>query len=134
MPAMTARRLAALALASLAVISLAACSDNDSDGGSSTPTSAAGGSQALPPVIVSTDGLEGTTVQVPLTNTIVINANDPTTWSGTVADTTVANFVPGHNDSSATFNPAIKPLKAGTTSVTITNGVTTINFIVQVNG
>ncbi|MEY4339721.1 MAG: hypothetical protein RLZ14_1571, partial [Actinomycetota bacterium] len=43
-------------------------------------------------------------------------------------------FVPGRDDGSATFNPAITPLKAGTTTVTITDGATTINFTVQVNG
>ncbi len=128
---MTARRLIVTFAATLAVVGLAACSDNDSDSGTSTP--GGGSSQALPPVIVGTDGLEGTTVQVPLTNTIVINAQNPTNWSGTVSDTTIAQFVPGHDDGSATFNPAIKPLKAGTVNVTITDGTTTINFVVQVN-
>lgn len=134
MRGMTARRFTALVLAPLVAVSLAACSDSDSDDGGATPTSAAGGSQALPPVMVGTDVLEGTTVQVPITNTIVINAENPTNWTGTVSDTSIATFVPGHDDGSATFNPAIKPLKAGTTTVTITNGSTTINFTVQVNG
>lgn len=129
---MTARRLTACLVATLAVVGLAACSKSkEREADSSTPGS--GSTQALPPVIVATDGLEGTTVQVPLTNTIVINAENPTNWSGTVSDTTVASFVAGRNDGSATFNPAIKPLKPGTTNVTITDGTTTINFVVQVN-
>jgi hypothetical protein len=130
---MTSRRLTATLVASLAVVSLAACSDNDSGSGSSTPGGGTG-SQALPPVMVGTDGLEGTTVQVPLTNTIVINAENPTTWAGSVSDISIASFVPGRSDGSATFNPAITPLKAGTTTVTITDGTATITFTVQVNG
>lgn len=130
---MTARRLTACLVATIAVVGLAACSKSkDREDDSSTPGS--GSTQALPPVIVATDGLEGTTVQVPLTNTIVINADKPTTWSGTVSDTTIAVFEAGHTDGSATFNPAIKPLKPGTVKVTITDGVSTINFTVQVNG
>lgn len=130
---MTARRLIATLVATLAVVGLAACSDSNKDSGSASSTPGSGSAQALPPVIVSTDGLEGTTVQVPLTNMIVINADKPTSWSGNVSDTTIATFVAGHTDGSATFNPAIKPVKPGTVNVTITDGTTTINFVVQVN-
>mgnify|MGYP003335276793 CR=1 FL=1 len=70
---MTARRLTACLVATLAVVGLTACSKSkDREADSSTPGS--GSTQALPPVIVATDGLEGTTVQVPLTNTTPVGA------------------------------------------------------------
>lgn len=122
----------------LAVLALTACGGNESPdtaaGGTAAPTSVAGGSQALPPVMAPTDGLDGTTVQVPLTNTLVIQAEDPTAWTGTVADASVAEFVAGRDDGSAVFNPGVRPLAAGSTEVTITDGTTTITFTVEVTG
>ena len=123
----------------IAVVALAACGDNDkgettetSAASTAAPTSTSGGSQALPPVMVPTDGLDGSTVQVPLTNMIVIQAAEPTAWTGTVADAAIAEFVPGSDDGSAVFNPGVKPKAVGNTQVTITDGTTTITFTVEV--
>jgi hypothetical protein len=138
---MSLRRITLAACCSVAVVALAACGDNDS--GESTDTSAAastaaptsssgGGSQALPPVMVPTDGLDGSTVQVPLSNTLVIQAAEPTAWTGTVADAGIAEFVPGSDDGSAVFNPGVRPKAVGSTQVTITDGTTTITFTVEV--
>lgn len=136
---MRPRRALSTLCCSLAVVGLVACGDNDngestdtSAAASAAPTTTAGGSQALPPVMVSTDGLDGTTVQVPLSNMLVIQAAEPTAWTGTVADATIAEFVPGNDDGSAVFNPGVKPLAVGSTQVTITDGTTTHTFTVEV--
>ena len=136
---MSASRILTAVCGGLAVLALAACSDNDTGETTDTaaastaaPTSAAGGSQALPPVMMPTEGLDGATVQVPLSNTLVIQAAEPTAWTGTVADASIAKFVPGGDDGSAVFNPGVRPLAVGSTQVTITDGTTTITFTVEV--
>lgn len=137
---MSLRRITLAACCSVAVVALAACGDNDSGDSAATtaaastaaPTTTAGGSQALPPVMVPTDGLDGSTVQVPLSNTLVIQAAEPTAWTGTVADAGIAEFVPGSDDGSAVFNAGVRPKAVGSTQVTITDGTTTITFTVEV--
>ncbi|MEJ1229880.1 MAG: hypothetical protein WDM88_03295 [Galbitalea sp.] len=44
-----------------------------------------------------------------------------TSYSGTVADPSIAKFIKGRKASGATFDPAVKPLKAGKTNVTLSN-------------
>jgi hypothetical protein len=136
---MSLRRITLAACCSVAVVALAACGDNDNGESTDTAaastaasTSAGGGSQALPPVMTPTDGLDGATLQVPLTNMLVIQAADPTAWTGTVADAGIAEFVPGSDDGSAVFNPGVRPKAVGSTQVTITDGTTTITFTVEV--
>ena len=136
---MSASRTVTAVCGGLALLALAACGDNDSGeitdtaaASTAAPTSAAGGSQALPPVMTPTDGLDGATLQVPLTNMLVIQAEDPTAWTGTVADAGIAEFVAGRDDGSAVFNPGVRPLSVGSTQVTITDGTTTITFTVEV--
>jgi hypothetical protein len=116
--------LAALAIA----LPLAACSDDLSRSSDTTQA----GSELPAPVIVDVNEIDGTTVSVPLGNVVVVNADDPTAWTATVADASVATFTPGSDDGSATFNPGFAPVQAGTTEVTMTDGTTTVTFTLEV--
>lgn len=70
------------------------------------------------PVTKSLGSLLDATVKVPLNS--VLNITGVTPVNGLVAtihDSSIAKFTQGHKDSTATFNPGIKPLKVGTTTV-----------------
>ncbi|MBN9210921.1 MAG: hypothetical protein BGO45_10350 [Microbacterium sp. 71-36] len=91
------------------------------------PTAAAsagpdGGSQALPPTIVSPGQLEGTDVAVVIGTALVIAVDDGTEdqWHGTTADVTIAEFSAGGSDEGATFRPGFIARKIGTTAATLT--------------
>src|SRR5690606_30632508 len=93
----------------------AACdpgSSSDSDNG-----------EALPPIMVDVAEVDGTTVQVPLDNVLVLTGDDDTlkAWSATIADPSIVEFVPGKDDGSAQFNPGLDPLAEGVTEVTLDN-------------
>ena len=123
----------AIALVGAATLGLAACSTASSDTSSDTSSEA---SQVIAPIIVDTADLNGTTVDLPLNNVmdIVVPADTEADWTASVADPSILEFVAGGSDGSATFNPGIKPLKAGSTEVTLTNSVTgdTVTFTVNV--
>lgn len=115
---------------SVLVVGLSACG---SDGGSSgTPDSTQGSSQVIGPVIADVSEVGGTTVQVSLTRLLVINADNPTTWSATVDDPSIVAFEAGKSEGGAEFNPGFTPLKVGSTMVTMTDGSTTATFTVEV--
>jgi hypothetical protein len=75
----------------------------------------------------------GTTVAATLGRSVVLSSNDPTKWTATVADESVATFVAGHDDGSATFNPALELKAAGTSKVTLTDGTSTVTFTLVVS-
>ena len=129
----TARRFRTVAVVTALALSasLAACSDESdtADTSGATETTEA---QLPSPVIVDVDAIDGTTVSVPLSNVVVIDTDTPTSWTATVADPSVASFTPGSDDGSASFNPGLKPLAAGTTTVTLTDGTTTVTFTLEV--
>jgi len=116
-------------LAGVATFGLAACS-SDSDSTATTKPSAT--NQVVGPVMADVTTVDGTTVEVALTRTLVISAAEPTKWTATVADPTILTFTAGTSDGSATFNPGFTPLKAGSTEVTMTDGATTVTFTVTV--
>ncbi|WP_022887514.1 hypothetical protein [Glaciibacter superstes] len=122
------RAASGIALAAAALLSISACS-SDSSGSSSS-------AEALPPVIVEIDSLDGTTVEVPMGGAIDITGDDETftDWSADISDPAIAEFTPGKDDGSAQFNPGITPLKEGTTDVTMSNSTTddTVDFTVTV--
>ena len=128
------RSIAALALAGAlagAALGLAGCS------GSSTPSgSTSSGSSALPPVIADLGSIDGSTVQVPVGNTIDLTGDDKdfTHWTADIADTKVVSFVPGKDDGSAQFNPGLDALATGTTAVTLDNSASGahVSFTVEV--
>ncbi len=75
------------------------------------------------PVTVELSELDGQTVDVPLDSVLNINTGefDVTSVSATIDDAAVAEFVPGSDDGSAQFNPGVRPVSVGQTSVTLTH-------------
>ena len=76
--------------------------------------------QMLPPVMI--DPATTTQVSVKLGNAVVFTVADPDKWSATVADTTIATFIPGGDQGTYTTNPALQTLTMGTTIVHVTHG------------
>ncbi len=63
-------------------------------------------------------------------------AADPENTSVIAPDPAVAEFVQGGEDGSATFNPGVRALAEGTTTVTMTNqdgGIQPLEFTVEVS-
>ena len=75
------------------------------------------------PVTVELSELDGQTVDVPLDSLLNINTGEfeVTAVTVTIDDPEVAEFVPGDDDGSAQFNPGVRPLAMGQTSVTVTH-------------
>ncbi len=94
------------------------------------PRYTAPGSTLVPPILV--DPTVVTNAAVSLTNVIVFTVPDPDKWSAAVADPTIVSFTPGGNQGTYTTNPGLKPLKKGTTIVTLNHNGTTIAFTVTV--
>jgi carbohydrate-selective porin OprB len=114
------RVLAAAAAASI-VLGLTACA--------ATP--------AVAPITVEVGDLQGETVQVPLNSMLNINTGDldVDSYTAEIADTSIAEFVEGRDDGSATFNPGLKPLKVGETEVVLKNedgGIQNVTFTLEV--
>ncbi|MFD1713471.1 hypothetical protein ACFSBZ_03205 [Amnibacterium flavum] len=112
-----------------ATLALAGCS-------SPSPEPSATGSVVAPVIVTLDSSLDGTTVSLPIGTVLDLSAEDPKAWTGEVADTAIAEFVPGKDDGSAEFNPGIKPISAGTTQVTLTDSASdeTIEFTLEVTG
>ena len=118
---MKSLRILAAVVAVSAVVGLSACAP--------TPVVA--------PVTVSVGDLQGATVDVALNQVVNINTGDLAvdSYTAEIADPSIVEFVQGKEDGGATFNPGLKPLKAGTTKVTLTNaqgGIQPLEFTVKV--
>lgn len=103
--------------------------------GCSTPTSHS--TPVVAPVVVKIADIGGTTVTVALNQVVDLDTGSlsVTSYSGTVADTSIATFTPGRKDSSAEFNPGLTPHKLGTTQVTLSNsngGIQDVEFTLTV--
>ena len=112
----------ALALAGSALI-LAGCA-------SSAPVVA--------PVTRDAGSLQGDTVDLVVGQVLNINTGDLAvdSYRGEVEDSDVAEFVPGHEDGGATFNPGVQALAPGTTTVVLSNengGIQDVTFTVEVS-
>jgi len=94
------------------------------------PRYTAPGSKVVAPVLVDPTVVTNTTVA--LTNVVVFTVPDPDKWSATVADPSVVSFIPGGNQGTYTTNPGLKPLKKGTTTVTLNHDGTMIAFTITV--
>ncbi|MFJ4166542.1 hypothetical protein ACIPY5_13395 [Microbacterium sp. NPDC089698] len=114
--------LAGAALAT-AALGLAGCSGGATPASSTSSAPATTGAGVLPPIIADLGSIDGTTVQVPLGNTIDLTGDDKdfTHWTADIADPKIVSFVPGKDDGSAQFNPGLDALAAGTTKVTMDN-------------
>src|ERR1700712_3843525 len=100
------RVLTVAAIALSAIIGLSACAS----------------SPVVAPIVVNTGDIQGTTVTVPLNSTVDLNTGSLAvdSYTATIADPTIPSFVQGKTDG-AKFNPGLKPLKVGTTQVTLAN-------------
>ena len=115
------RLLAVAATASVLVAALAAC----------------GATPVVTPVVVNSGDIQGSVVEVPLNSTLVINTGDLAvdSYTAEIADPSIAEFVQGREDGSASFNPGLKPKKVGETEVTMTNeqgGIQPLEFTLKV--
>src|SRR3546814_14119515 len=82
--------------------------------------------------------LQGATVDLVVGQVLNINTGDLAvdSYRGTVADSSIAEFVQGREEASATFNPGVKALAEGTTEVEMVNdqgGIQPLQFTVQVS-
>lgn len=116
------RLLAAAAAASVLLVALAGC---------------AAPGPVVAPIVVNAEDIQGGVVEVPLNSTLVINTGslDVDSYSATIADPSIAEFVQGKDDGSATFNPGLTPKKVGETEVTLSNkdgGIQDVDFTLKV--
>lgn len=93
----------------------------------------------IAPITVNANDLQGITVMLDVGQVLNINTGDlaADSYTATVADSSVAEFVQGGKSGSATFNPGFTGLAAGTTDVTLQNkdgGIQALEFVIQVNG
>lgn len=119
---MRIRRLAVVAVAASVLLGIAGCT-------------APG--PVVAPIVVNVGDIQGSVVEVPLNSTLVINTGDLAvdSYSATIADESVASFVQGREDGSASFNPGLQPKKVGETEVTLSNengGIQNVDFTLKV--
>lgn len=132
----TALRVAAVALAAGVALTATACSSQAS---TDSKTSSEEASEVISPITVDITSIDGTTIDVDIDNIININAADVTAWTAEIADPAIAEFIPGTSEGDTAdalkTNPGIKPLKIGTTEVTMTStDGTIVTFTVNVKG
>lgn len=113
--------LATAAAASVLLVGLAGC----------------GATPVVTPVVVNSDDIQGSIVTVPLNSTLVINTGSLAvdSYTAEIADPSIAEFVQGRDDGSATFNPGLTPKKVGETEVTLSNkdgGIQDVVFTLKV--
>jgi hypothetical protein len=89
------------------------------------------------PVTVKIADIDGTTVRVALNQVVNLDTGSLAvdSYSGTVADPSIATFTRGAKTGEATFNPGLTPHKVGTTEVTLSNkdgGIQDVEFTLTV--
>lgn len=106
-------------------------------------TGCAGGSTAvggdvLPPITMSANELQGSTVQINSKQPLNITTGDLAVDSYSLVSATpegIVEFVPGHSDGSAEFNPGFNAVKEGSTEVVLKNaqgGIQNLTFTIEV--
>lgn len=118
----------ALSAAGALLISLAGCGAS-----SDAPI----GGDVIAPVTMSVNELQGESVDLIVGQVLNINTDSLAvdSYTGEVADTTVAEFTEGKIDGSTEFNPGVTALAAGATEVTMINdqgGIQPLTFTVIV--
>lgn len=96
-----------------------------------------GSDPVVAPVMMEVSELEGATVDLGIGQSLRIDTGSLAvdSYTGEVADPSVAKFIAGREDASATFFPGVEALAAGTTKVTMKNeqgGIEQIEFTVSV--
>lgn len=122
------------ALAVVAALALSACA------GGSTPaaTSESPAAPVIAPVTMAAGDLQGASVDLVVGQVLNIDTGDLAvdSYSAEVADPSVAEFVQGREDGSATFNPGFEALAEGSTDVTLVNaagGIQPLEFTIEVS-
>jgi len=95
------------------------------------------GNSVIAPVTMDANDLQGATVDLAVGQVLNINTGDLAvdSYSGEVADTAVAEFVEGYEEDGTTFNPGVKALSEGSTTVVMSNsdgGIQDLTFTVDV--
>lgn len=113
---------------------LSACSTSSSEGATASPI----GGDIIAPVTKNAGDLQGGDVELVVGQVLNINTGDLAvqSYSGEVADESVAVFVPGREDGSAEFNPGVEAVGTGATTVVLTNedgGIQPVTFTVTVS-
>ena len=119
---MITRAARTLSIAAVLLIGLTACSSPG---------------PVVSPVTVKIADIDGTTVKVALNQVVNLKTGSLATdsYSGQVADTSVATFTKGGKKDGADFNPSLTPHKVGTTEVTLSNsdgGIQDVEFTLTV--
>lgn len=91
----------------------------------------------IAPVTMDANDLQGATVDLVVGQVLNINTGDLAvdSYSGEVEDPSVAEFVAGYEEGGATFNPGVKALAEGSTTVVLSNstgGIQDLTFTVEV--
>lgn len=118
--------------AALVAFSLSACSQQTP----STPVSSSA-PMVIAPIVMNVEDLQGSTIELVVGQALDINTGDLAvdSYSGEVEDPSVAEFIEGRDDGSATFNPGVEALAIGSTGVTLANddgGIEDVIFTVTV--
>jgi hypothetical protein len=99
---------------------------------------APGEGPVVEPVVMEAGDLQGETVDLVVGQVLDIDTGSLAvdSYSGEVADPDVAEFVPGHEDGGALYNPSVKALAEGSTKVVLSNsdgGIQDVTFTVEVS-
>lgn len=91
----------------------------------------------IAPVTMDVGDLQGATVQLVVDQVLNINTGDLAvdSYSGEVADTSIAEFVAGYEQDGTTYNPGVRALADGATTVVLSNsdgGIEDVTFTVEV--
>lgn len=106
--------------------------------GCTTSSSEPIGGDVIAPVTMTVNELQGESVDLVVGQVLNITTESLAvdSYAGEVADPKVAEFVPGHIDDSAEFNPGVTALAEGSSEVTMTNeqgGIQPLTFTVVVS-
>ena len=128
---MTKNTWVALGAAAALIVSLAGCASN------STPEEEPIGGDIIAPVTMEANDLQGAEVELLVGQVLNINTGSLAvdSYTGEVADPTIAEFTPGSIEGETEFNPGVTGLAPGTTEVTMTNeqgGIQPLEFTVVV--
>lgn len=130
------RTVVALALITLSVgAGLAACSNTATNDTSAPSASATDSPEVQAPVVVESADLDGQQLAASVGQFIDINVgdSDPALWSATAETPGVVEFFAGGPDGASIVNPGFAALAVGATSVTMTDGTTTLTFTIAVS-
>jgi len=130
----------ALAAAAVLSVTLAGCAGSSDTAPAPDPSGNEEpiGGDIVAPISIDANDLQGATVDLIVGQALNINTGDLAvdSYTGEVADPSVAEFTAGKIDETAEFNPGVTALAVGTTEVTMTNeqgGIQPLQFTVVVS-